>query len=194
MSPKKGSRRRVSRKPKKKQKPFTIPKDKVKGSVLEKAIRIDFGSLKFLLELGFVIPAEISVPLPLREKMLSIGLIVPRPVEGYMLVDTGASWTCLCKSAIRKLNLHPTTSIDLHGAHGTEETYVYYATVRVGEGEAALYKTDQFAEVNLTGEMFERYSKQGITIIGLLGRDYFADKILTCDFVNQVMIIQKGSK
>ncbi len=191
MSPKKGSKRkRQTRKPKPAQKAIKMPKATGPDLSAQEPLTITYENPKAIREMGFLIPASINVPDALHSKIMSAGRLPPRPVEGYMIVDTGASMTSLCKSAIRKLNLHPITSRKTHSVHGTEETHVYYVKAKVGPGDHSLFKEGQFAEVNLEGGIIERYEKHGISIIGLLGRDYFEGKILICDFIKGVMTIR----
>ena len=192
MSRKKDSKKKKKRvkKPKLPPKGIRTPSTEGPGPSPQEPLIVTYDNLQAIREMGFLIPATVNVPDALYSKIISAGLVPPRPVEGYMIVDTGASMTRLFKSAIRKLNLHPVSSVKTHSVHGIKETHVYYVKAKVGPGDYSLFKEGQFAEVNLEGEMIERYEKLGISIIGLLGRDYFAGKVLVCDFIKGVMTIR----
>lgn len=60
-----------------------------------------------LQQVGPRIPVEVSIPDVLAAALTHSGSELPTPVEGWALIDTGASVTCVDESALQDLNLNP---------------------------------------------------------------------------------------
>ncbi len=63
-----------------------------------------------LIGVGPVIIAAWAVPQALAQALVAAGQPIPRPVEGLMLVDTGAQSTCISEAAAQALQLQPIPS------------------------------------------------------------------------------------
>jgi hypothetical protein len=159
-----------------------------------KEIRFKYPHLEFLLEMGPLIPAEIHVPKAIADEIIANGGTAPPPVKGSMIIDTGAMVTSVADHVVKALNLNPTSTVLVHGFHGSQEVFKYFVTVVVVGENVRFMATGNLASCNLRNEMFEYYEKQGISIIGLLGRDFFKDKTLICDFIKNSVTIRYHPK
>jgi hypothetical protein len=77
--------------------------------------------------LGPLVKGAWAVPEALARGLLAAGRTVPAPVVGHMLVDTGASRTAIATHAAEALGLHPIGVLKLRGAHGEQDSPVFYA-------------------------------------------------------------------
>jgi predicted aspartyl protease len=84
-----------------------------------------------LEHLGPVIDAQWRVPPELARRLVDAGRDVPDPVNGQLLVDTGASKTCIALSAAIELGLKPIRREKTHGVAGEDELDVYRAEIRM---------------------------------------------------------------
>ena len=150
--------------------------------------------MELVLEMGLLIPAEIHVPKVTADEIMADGGIPPPPIKGSMIIDTGAMVTSVAEHVVEALNLNPTSTILVHGVHGPQEVFKYFVTVVVVGENVRFTATGNLASCNLRNEMFEHYEKDGIHIIGLLGRDFFVGKTLICDFSKNSVIIRYRPK
>ena len=61
----------------------------------------------------------------------------PQPVVGVVLIDTGASNTCISQRVAERLNLKPLRIADGLGAGGTHRNPVYvFVQLQIGFGDA----------------------------------------------------------
>lgn len=63
-----------------------------------------------------------------------------------------------------------------------KDTYCYRATIDVAN---RFHKTDDIISCDLS-----EYKKAGLNIIGLLGREFFENKVLICDFISNKVTIK----
>lgn len=129
---------------------------------------------------GPLILAYWSVPQVVEDFLHKGGSPVPGPVNGALLLDTGATGTCISIKAANQLELKATRLVDGLGAGGATKNPIYNAklTIRmVGpDGTARLLVFDQ--EVQGIPELDKHlqikpvfYAGAKIELIGLLGRD-----------------------
>ena len=128
--------------------------------------------------IGPVIIANWAIPVVLAEQLQIEGKPLTPPVAGALLVDTGASHTCISLAAAEQLGLKPTRMQEGYGAGGIHRNYVYLArlVIRIDNAEKKTSSTLEWEqEVQAIPDLDKhtRLSYQGVptTLIGLLGRD-----------------------
>jgi len=143
------------------------------------------GRLRFgravLAKVGPVLQAKLEVPITLADELRRRGEAVPEPVAGALLIDTGATKTCISQAAAARLGLLPTRIAQGYGAGGKHENPVYlvrfalaFLDEAVGLGQAFEWEQEAQAIPDLekasesAGLMV---NKKRIDFIGLLGRD-----------------------
>ena len=126
---------------------------------------------------------QVSVPVPEAERTAraSLGRTIPEPVVGLVLIDTGASSTCVSQDVAGKLNLKPLRIAHGLGAGGVHQNPVYFVRFEVAFGDSKTGLGQTFAwEQEAQGiPNLEDASKQlGVVVDGrrmdyvaLMGRD-----------------------
>jgi hypothetical protein len=138
---------------------------------------------------GPLVVGRWAVPPPLAKYLVSNGLPVPAPVEGHMLVDTGATRTCIALDvAERDLSLQPTSIAHTYGAGGLHESKIFFVEFRLqiidGKRHSQISNVMQAAGIP---EMDASAAKLGLAdgdghplrLIGLLGRDFLGHVTMT---------------
>ena len=119
-----------------------------------------------IISLGPVIDVHIGVSSPRRLAMEHAKLEIPKPVKCRLLIDTGASGTCVDSSIIKQLSLTPSGVVDIHtpstSAGNTHSCNQYDTSLIILH--PALNRIFQAIPV-----IESQFSHQGID--GLLGRD-----------------------
>lgn len=135
-----------------------------------------FGS-DFLQASGPVLLASWRLPQALSDQLLKEGKLVPDPVVGLLLVDTGASTTCIDNDVASQLSLTPIRISRTHGVHGEHEVNVYNTLLHIGIEQRGA-RQDFYREGETMGaEGISRCHKPinvsgtPYPVIGLLGRD-----------------------
>ena len=133
---------------------------------------------------GPVLQASVSVPVAERDARATLGRPIPEPVGGLVLIDTGASSTCVSQDAAARLNLKPLRIAQGLGAGGTHRNPVYFVRFEVAFGDSITGLGRTFAwEQEAQGiPNLEDASKQlGVVVDGhcmdyvaLMGRDILA--------------------
>lgn len=118
---------------------------------------------------GPLIDVLIGVSVPRQEAMEKAGLPIPENVSCPLLIDTGASCTCIDKSVILALGINPSGSVPVHTPSTTATTHhtANQYDVRILIPHAHI--TRMF---NAVPVIDTELSHQGIA--GLLGRDLLA--------------------
>lgn len=134
-----------------------------------------------LAVVGPVVVAWWSVPRVLAEKLAALNKPVPPPVHGALMIDTGATATCISDQAARELELKPLRVATTYGAHGAQQAHVYLARLQIVIGHAQTRATTLIEYECEAQEVkdLERFSdaaglsrgQQPVRYIGLLGRD-----------------------
>ena len=114
----------------------------------------------------------------------SMGRDIPEPINGVILIDTGATSTCISQDAAARLGLKPLRIIEGLGAGGRHQNPVYFVRLEIGFGDAKTGLGRSFSwEQEAQGiPNLEDFSKQhGVTIggrrldfVALMGRDILA--------------------
>ena len=74
---------------------------------------------------GPILKASWSVPPALAKALAEAARTVPNPIHGYMLIDTGASATCIALDVAQELGLAPLRQEKSYGAGGLVEHPVF---------------------------------------------------------------------
>jgi predicted aspartyl protease len=117
------------------------------------------------------IPVQISIPVPLAQKLTSQGLPIPAPQTGEALIDTGASITCVDLQTIQALSLQPVNQTTITTPSQINATASVYA-VSIDFPQLPIQRVARnlrVAGVTLLPQGF----------IALLGRDFLAGVVLT---------------
>jgi hypothetical protein len=132
-----------------------------------------------LAAVGPLIPAAWFVPEQQEAQLRTLGRPVPPPVEGHILLDTGASSTCISKAAAEKLGLRAISKVKGFGAGGLHTNDMVVARLGIAiEDERRRLVTQLFwngrcqaipeMEKHLQGILL---NNEPVSLIGLLGRD-----------------------
>ncbi len=106
-------------------------------------------------------------------------LKVSSPIPGVMLVDTGATRTCVSQAVADDLGLMPSDTIRSHGAHGFLDASVYPVTVDVTfpnntKEPFVMSLSDSIMAIKDLENAIPDLELDGVPtrVIGLLGRDF----------------------
>lgn len=128
---------------------------------------------------GPIIFGSWGVPQALADALTAEGHDVPDPVTGAMLVDTGATSTCIAEHAAKTLRLNPIGVATGYGAAGKYENTIYFSELRIGV-QAGRRQTTYFWQQQAQGipdleqhgrQIGLRLQNQPVDYVGLLGRD-----------------------
>jgi hypothetical protein len=142
--------------------------------VLHRGIVCTYGP-EALFATGPLLPATWSVPFVLREALAAAALPLPEPVSGALLIDSGASVTCISAGAAEALALQPTRVSRSYGAAGIHVNAVYLVRLEIvvldgssGHGTTVAWEQEARAIPDL-----DHIGVDGINagLVGLLGRD-----------------------
>lgn len=153
---------------------------------LRKPIRADrivnvYPSPEALIQIGPVIMAQWTLPKVLADALRASGMPVPPPVVGALLVDTGATKTCMSEGAAATLGLRPIRTTKTYGAGGLHDLNVYEALLVISIIDSLGNQSQIAIEQPVAGipEMEKTFSEAGVnrngqplSLIGLLGRDF----------------------
>lgn len=119
-----------------------------------------------ILDLGPVIDVLVHISAPRKSAIESAGLPVPPPVRSRLLIDTGASCTCLDEGVIELLNLTPSGATPIQTPSTTESNphlcNQYDVSLIIPHNALS-------RQFNAVPVIESKFSHQGID--GLLGRD-----------------------
>jgi len=152
-----------------------------------RTIRYQLSSAAELVSAGPLIGASWMVPVSLERALQIAARPVPTPVHGMLLIDTGASGTCISEAAAQTLGLHPVRTTQTYGAAGLHPSNVYEVRLRISieDPKRGLLSTIDF-EVQAIGVPDLEKQLPGLTfhgeaahLIGLLGRDALKNTVMT---------------
>lgn len=118
---------------------------------------------------------------------------MPPPVQGLLLLDTGASHTCIGAEVARELGLQATSLVESHGAGGWHQSPEFFARlsfrVPVGSGQlGTITREHPCASIPALNENFEKYPPPDLAgvpttwrLIGLVGRDLLRNMVFRFD-------------
>jgi predicted aspartyl protease len=115
-----------------------------------------------LRDAGPTIQIIASVAQVIADQLLQQGIVVPQPVPGSALIDTGASATCIDDAIARQLRLPAIDVVQMTSAsHASTPQNVYPVLIEVvGPG----------IRINVARAIGANLAPQGI--IALIGRDF----------------------
>jgi hypothetical protein len=136
---------------------------------------------------GPIILAKWEIPPVKAQALEGLGRPVPSPVTGYLLVDTGASSTCISEHAAQSLGLTPVSVSKGYGAGGECVHNVYDAllTLQVGTPDRKPMPLTSFRRVKGIPELDKHQcglvgpDGKPVVLVGLLGRDFLRLGTLT---------------
>ena len=152
-----------------------------------------------LTAVGPLIPGAWTIPAALEAWYHRTDTPLPTPVSGFLLVDTGASSTCISLDAANELGLLPRRLASNYGAGGVTSNPVFWARLLVEiqneHGATTAEMDDEVVAIpNLEESLrpldVKAYLKQApessqpVRLIGLLGRD----------FLSHATLLYEGSK
>ena len=154
---------------------------------------MELPSHEALGNIGPLIRAEWHVPAELANTLRRQLKKVPKPVTGYMLIDTGAGATAIAEHAAQQLELNVigmTPNFGVAGLQSLNRYYARFAMLIAGRRPPTKVITREFSVCG-TKEL-DKYSEQltnlglpgykhPINLIGLLGRDFLRSARLTYD-------------
>lgn len=120
-----------------------------------------------------------AIPAATAEAMVKAGRVVPAPIQGSLLLDTGATRTCIALKTATDLGLQPTRMQDGYGAGGKHSNPVFLARLSIKiihPKTAVVHGFDWEQEVEGIPELHNfaaplAWQGQTAPVTGLLGRD-----------------------
>lgn len=134
-----------------------------------------------LVSIGPLVPAKWSVPPAYADRLVAAGRLVPDPIAGQMLIDTGASTTCIALDVAGDLRLQQTGIGQTFGVGGLHENPKFSAqlTLALADGAAITQITvvTEAMGVPRLNEPFQALNAKNpdgtpARLVGLLGRDF----------------------
>ena len=116
---------------------------------------------------GVLVKARFQVPQGLATILQKNHQPVPKPLIGFVLVDTGASQTAISESAAQDLGLKPRGMRNVAGVAGNDQRPTYFATITLTD----FVISGQFEMVAVKDMKYVGADKSR-RLIGLLGRDF----------------------
>lgn len=149
----------------------------------------DFHDTEQLRRFGPVIRGEWRLAPDDERQLVAASGVVPPPVKGYFLIDTGASFTGIDAGVARELNLRPVRRTEAFGIGGSgvfemvsANMLLYVGDVRGDRVAIGLFKDFVCApDLRETHDAYNLTTPDGspLRIIGLLGRDFLQFATLT---------------
>jgi len=161
-----------------------------RGLTAPTAFHVPYRTPEALRLLGPVIRAHWMVPDNVAASLKARGREVPGPVHGEMLVDTGASTTCITRAVADELGLQPIGVKKTMGSAGVHENELFTAKLSLGITDQATgvqtwvtMKKSQAIAIPTMGSppvhVFEEGESKAVRLIGLLGRDFLQHTTFT---------------
>lgn len=165
--------------------------DKLLGAIRVQGFSVsqDFQDTGQLRRLGPVIRGEWRPASEDESRLVAAGSVVPPPVKGYFLIDTGASFTGIDAGVARELSLQPVRRTEAFGIGGSGMFEVVSANMVLYVGDVhgdrvAIGLFKDFICAPSLREAHDSYNLMApdgspLRIIGLLGRDFLRFTTLT---------------
>jgi len=146
----------------------------------------------FLYRNGPLLIGSWWLPSASRNALASIGRAVPQQVSGVLLLDTGATNTCISLKAAQTLGLTATRIQDGYGAGGLHRNPVFFATLEISIADE---KTGKITTIGWEQEVQGipdlelhaqglQYAGESVEVVGLLGRDILRHTRLAYDGID----------
>lgn len=148
---------------------------------LARTIKVRYDTPFGLEKLSPLIKGQWSVPQARALKLAEAGRLVPGPVVGHMMIDTGATCTCMSVEAAKSLGLQPVSQMAGFGAGGKHKNEVFQVRMQVTVQHPKKGTTLVTAERRIQAipdlekalqMMDAKINNQPVRLIGLIGRDF----------------------
>jgi hypothetical protein len=133
-----------------------------------------------------MISCEWSVPPVLADRLRQAGRLVPPPILGQLVIDTGAGRTSITQPVAQQLGLTPLRIQTTYGAGGRHELPVYRVRLTLqllGAKAAQIFYDTEATGVEDIHEAIAALNLmhygQPVRLVGLLGRDLLQHATLT---------------
>lgn len=119
---------------------------------------------------GPKVDVEISITTALQQYLQSSKEVIPNPIKGEALIDTGAQISCIDDTVASKLGIHPTGQIPGRGMAGSSVRNSYSAKL-------IILHANQRWQFESTRIMGVNIIEQGL--VALIGRDFLSKGMMT---------------
>ena len=122
---------------------------------------------------GPLLEAEVDIPVALADYLTQEKKRIPKPIRGWILIDTGATRTAVDERTVRKLGISSVGTTDITTAKGEKTCGLYPCRLR--------FLSTAIPDVDLTRATGVNLTRQSIAdkpIIALLGRDILSKCVL----------------
>ena len=126
-----------------------------------------------LQTVGPRIPVEISIPSALVTQLTAQNLPIPQPINGYALVDTGASMLAVDERILQRLQLRPFSTGAVSTGAGTVVQGIYPVSMSFPGTTVGAILVARCLGANLGDQV-----NPPLNTIALIGRDTLRDCIL----------------
>lgn len=127
-----------------------------------------------LLKSGPVIQVQIEVPDSLAAALQANNSLIPSPVDGMALIDTGATITSIDASVFARLGINPVGIANVGTANGPTQQSMFAAKFSFPGTGLPSFQLTQSLGCDLTGQTVLNQKP----IIALIGRDILARSVL----------------
>jgi hypothetical protein len=127
-----------------------------------------------LVAMGPVIQIRIEVPSPLAASLVAANQLVPNPVDGIALIDTGATITSIHAPILIAMGINPVGVATVGTAGGPQQQSTYAARFSFPGTPLPGFELAQVIGCDLTGQTVLNQQP----LIGLIGRDVLASAVL----------------
>jgi len=135
------------------------------------------------------VPAEGFIPVMPGRTLLFVKAMLERAHEGYVLLDTGSSYSVVSQEEGRALKAFLTAPSSVRGANGVIDSKLLNARIRFKVGGVELSATSVVA-LDLT--TLSRYN--GVEIAGVLGFPELRNSVLTIDYQGAQVLIDAQAR
>jgi len=118
---------------------------------------------------GPIIPIQIQIPLVLSQSYPKAGTLIPAPVQGFALIDTGASITSVHEAIFTQLGVKQNGVASVGTAGGPTRQFTYPGRITFTGANFPAFEHPRILGCNLTGQVF--LQNPSSPIIALIGRD-----------------------
>ncbi|MFZ5785567.1 MAG: hypothetical protein ACOY3Y_03905, partial [Acidobacteriota bacterium] len=143
-----------------------------------------------LIQVGPLVLATCSVPPAVAEGLVNAGKEVPPPVRGRMLIDTGATRTCIAADVAEELLLVQTGVGETYGAGGLHRLPVYGVKIEIHFSAApGAFTLGSVRPVLAIPDFCKAFDPDKLQVtdgwptrsLGLLGREFLANVVMNYD-------------
>ncbi len=127
-----------------------------------------------LQQVGPRIPVQISIPATLAAQFAAAEKPIPKPIQGYALIDTGASVLCVDEGVLNELGLSPFSTASVSTPNGDVVQGIYPVSLSFSGTAVAPIPLARCLGANLKSQR-----KPPLETIALIGRD----TLINCVFI-----------